>query len=145
MDRLTPLIRARCQTGMETQYRSVGRPGQSNRRISKAGATGLTVASYLTGRFLWRYNKSAVAAAQPAEATTSASSTRPAPQSRCGDGVALSLLPTFVHVGAPKVTAAECAVFHDPCITTWLRVNTCVRFARRPCRPSRSTQFAPAD
>jgi hypothetical protein len=136
-----------------------GTPATPSWRTSHSVVTGLTTASvvllllYLTGRFLWRCNKSAAAtAAQAAEAAESASSSRPAPQSRCGGGVALSLLPVFVHVGGAEVTAAECAVclaefadgeagralprcghgFHEPCIATWLRVNTTCPLCRVP-------------
>lgn len=127
-------------------------------RLSRSGATYLTAVCvvllllYLTGRFLWQYNKDAAAAAQAAAASSSSRRVADHPQPRCGGAAALlSLLPVLVHVGGAETTA-ECAVclaefaegeigralprcghgFHEACIATWLRVNTTCPLCRAP-------------
>ncbi|KAF0907640.1 hypothetical protein E2562_020418 [Oryza meyeriana var. granulata] len=118
-------------------------------RLSYTTASFLTAASvvllllYLTGRFIWLYNKEATT---PAAASSSSSPLATPP---CiVRAVSMSVLPVFVHMAAPGASAAErspeCAVclsefreretgrllpvcghgFHEGCIVTWLRVNT---------------------
>uniref|UniRef100_A0A0D3GUX9 RING-type domain-containing protein n=1 Tax=Oryza barthii TaxID=65489 RepID=A0A0D3GUX9_9ORYZ len=124
-------------------------PAAHGLRLSYTSGSCLTAASvvvlhlYLTGRFIWLYNKDAAA-----------SSSSPSAAARCvlvrAVSMSSSLLPVFVHVpAAPDATgnaprAPECAVclselreretgrllpvcghgFHEECIVTWLRVNT---------------------
>uniref|UniRef100_A0A0E0AP94 RING-type domain-containing protein n=1 Tax=Oryza glumipatula TaxID=40148 RepID=A0A0E0AP94_9ORYZ len=130
-------------------------PAAHGLRLSYTGGSCLTAASvvvlllYLTGRFIWLYNKDAATAAAAA-----ASSSSPSAAARCvlvrAVSMSSSLLQVFVHVpAAPDATgnaprAPECAVclselreretgrllpvcghgFHEECIVTWLRVNT---------------------
>ncbi|KAL5197870.1 hypothetical protein ABZP36_001382 [Zizania latifolia] len=122
-------------------------------RLTYTGASCLTAASivllllYLTGRFIWQYNKDAAAAAAASSFSSPSPSPPPSAAAPPCRAVPLSMLPVFVHMASPGATterSPECAVcltefteretgrllpscghgFHDECIVTWLRVNT---------------------